>query len=107
MWKICTWNFRNFSIRNEFFHGGKENKEFAIFISSSDDTYTLRTVIKPSSLTSFNRDDTANESSITVPSVKLLGQHVEKACEVDFNSGMNFAQWCSNPQIGEGALILK
>lgn len=39
-------------------------------------------------------------------SVKLLGQHVGKACEVDLNSGTNFAQWCSNPQTGEGALTI-
>ncbi len=41
-------------------------------------------------------------------SVKILGQHVGKFCEVDLNSGHPnpYPQWCTNPQTGEGALTV-
>ena len=40
--------------------------------------------------------------------VKILGQHVGKFCEVDLNSGHPnpYPQWCSNPSTGEGALTV-
>ncbi|MGY5149912.1 MAG: hypothetical protein ACW9W3_07595 [Candidatus Nitrosopumilus sp. bin_68KS] len=55
------------------------------------------------SYSSTGGDSGAPIFSITGSStVKLLGQHVGRACEVDLNSGTNFGYWCD--QYGNGGL---